>query len=483
MQTLSLDEPPPGLTSEGAHLWLRGDGQDPLVGDLWLLSWDGIAAGLIVVARVLDGFVLAWPATLPGDPSFRPAIHVDNEALGLRLTVWPSFETGVGTHLLHRCLGSAMSLSAVDNVRHATMAGHDGPLPYAPTEYDEAAHAAFLSELLSTYQRLCFNQWPTAPDESQIQRLARTWAVDEQELLAPASGEWISELRKPRYKTALRQIAERGRINERMAREAVYSEYAIAGPGRTEDKVRNAIHRVLETLTAGVPTASGELPNRGVVSGSPHRWLLAAAAAAVILLAGVIPLSWRPWESGKSTLATSASAPPFAPSTITFTASAPPSITITSTIAVPPPSQLPTDPTARLEAVVPSDYKDRCGLSSDTVSGAVATLRCSTGGQFDTLAYSLFPDQATLDRNFTDFTGAPVPCPGWGQPPQHWYDPAHPEQTKGKLLCAINTSPVNGAESSILKWSIDSDLVIGSVAGHEGQSFAQLYQWWAAHYQ
>ena len=365
MQTLSLDDPPSGLAPEAAHLWLLGDGQDSHVGDLWLLSWDGAAVGLIVVVRVLDGFVLAWPVTLPADPSFRPAIYVDNDALGVRLTVWPSLETGLGTHLLHRRLGSALSAQAVDKVRRAALTGHDGPLPYAPAEYDDAAHAAFLSELLSTYQLLCFNEWPTAipgssmldrtlmmdrgvdvaelasmldvdiplaasllrqdraPNEGQLRRLARSWAVDEQTLLAPSTGEWVAELRKPRYKEDLRLIAERGGINERMAREAVHAEYAMAAhtrpsAERTEDKVRYAIHRALERSTAGVPPAGdrvlerstagiipagGEPPHRGEVRGSPRRWLLAAAALAVILLAGVIP-PWRPWEGGKSTLAT-----------------------------------------------------------------------------------------------------------------------------------------------------------------------------------
>jgi serine/threonine-protein kinase len=212
--------------------------------------------------------------------------------------------------------------------------------------------------------------------------------------------------------------------------------------------------------------------------GSHKWWPVAAAVIGVVVLAGVAVLVWGPWERGKS---------PPSPPTITASPSAtttPTTATTAPLISPSPQTPLPTDPTARLQALVPSDYKDKCGPSINTVSGAVATLRCSTGGQFNTLAYSLFPDQATLDRNFTYLpTAALVPCPGWGQSPQQWYDPIHPEQTKGKLLCAINTSPVNGAESPTVRWSIDSDLVVGIAAGQKGQSIDQVYQWWAAHYQ
>ena len=144
---------------------------------------------------------------------------------------------------------------------------------------------------------------------------------------------------------------------------------------------------------------------------------------------------------------------------------------------------MPTDPKARLEAVVPSDYKDRCGLSESPVSGAVATLRCSTGGQFNTLAYALYPEQTTLDRNFTyEPTATLVPCPGSPQSPVTWFSPIPPDQMGGKLLCAIEHS-VDGPDSPMVRWSIDFALVIGIVAGQVGQSIDQVYQWWAAHYQ
>jgi serine/threonine-protein kinase len=249
-----------------------------------------------------------------------------------------------------------------------------------------------------------------------------------------------------------------------------------------------ALREHVPTTPVGEHTTHVAAPRVALkVTSSQKRWAIAAAMIGVVVLAVVAMLDWRTEGNGKSTVAATTSVQSPSPPTITASPSAP--NTTTTTTTAPPvisslPTPSPTDPTARLEAVVPSDYKDRCGPSINTVSGAVATLRCSTGGQFNTLAYSLFPDQATLDRNFTYMpTAALVPCPGGGQSPQPWYDPIHPEQTTGKLLCAINTSPVSGAESPTVRWSIDSDLVVGIAAGQKGQSIDQVYQWWAAHYQ
>jgi serine/threonine protein kinase len=62
-----------------------------------------------------------------------------------------------------------------------------------------------------------------------------------------------------------------------------------------------------KSTAGGVPPTGGEPPHRVAVSSSRRRWLLATAALAVILLASVIARAWRPWESGRSTGATTTS--------------------------------------------------------------------------------------------------------------------------------------------------------------------------------
>jgi serine/threonine-protein kinase len=57
-------------------------------------------------------------------------------------------------------------------------------------------------------------------------------------------------------------------------------------------------------------SSAGQPPHRPAASGSPRRWLVPIAALAVILLAGVVALAWRPWESTRhSATTTSASSP------------------------------------------------------------------------------------------------------------------------------------------------------------------------------
>ncbi len=293
MQPLSLDEAPPGVSSEGVHVWLDGTPAEPGVGDLWLLSWDGTAAGLVILARIVDDYVLGWPVTLAGDPAFAPAVLLDSSPLGIRLTVWPTLETGLGEHLLHRRLGTALVPEVVSRVRRTAIGGEPGPLPTAERSADEELDAAFLSELLITYRSLCFNEWSTAvpgvsvldrgammdrgievrrlahtldvdvplaasllrqdqaPTESQLRALASDLGVDEAALITPPSGSWVRELRRPRYKDDLRRLALKLNTDERHARAEVQAEYSRAarvatGDARTRTKLQDAIDRLLE---------------------------------------------------------------------------------------------------------------------------------------------------------------------------------------------------------------------------------------------
>ena len=42
----------------------EGAAASPVVGELWLTSWDGGALALVVVSAVREGYVLGWPVTV-----------------------------------------------------------------------------------------------------------------------------------------------------------------------------------------------------------------------------------------------------------------------------------------------------------------------------------------------------------------------------------------------------------------------------------
>jgi hypothetical protein len=107
-------------------LWLHGVAGDPVVGDLWLLSWDGKALGLAVISGVADGYVLVWPVALPSDVVFRPAVEVPQSPLGVPVAIWPTRETGVGNHVLHRRFGALLSEEVMAAVAEAVGEGYRG---------------------------------------------------------------------------------------------------------------------------------------------------------------------------------------------------------------------------------------------------------------------------------------------------------------------------------------------------------------------
>ena len=89
------------------------------------------------------------------------------------------------------------------------------------------------------------------------------------------------------------------------------------------------------TTTQAAPTKPAPVPRRSSPVVSRRRWLAPAAALAVILLAGVIALAWRPWEEHQPSSAgrTSERAPNAATPTLTTTSTPPPtSSTLTTTV-------------------------------------------------------------------------------------------------------------------------------------------------------
>lgn len=138
---------------------LDGDPQDRTLrrGDLWTLAWDGQVEGHVLVAAVKDGFILGWPVTLPGEPSFSPGM-LFKDAHGTTLTVWPTRETGLGLHLLGYPLGQLLD---VRTIRSIAAALDDGEVPEGvfapPIEAGDLQVEGVPEQMTEHWGRLCFH--------------------------------------------------------------------------------------------------------------------------------------------------------------------------------------------------------------------------------------------------------------------------------------------------------------------------------------
>jgi hypothetical protein len=76
-----------------------------------------------------------------------------------------------------------------------------------------------------------------------------------------------------------------------------------------------------------------------------------------------------------------------------------------------------------------------------------------------------------------------VACPGKGASPQNWRSAANPQQS-GKLSCIVGQGsggPKSGTYPIVL-WTVDSQLLLGSVGGDKQHTLDQIYQWWSTQY-
>jgi serine/threonine protein kinase len=198
--------------------------------------------------------------------------------------------------------------------------------------------------------------------------------------------------------------------------------------------------------------------------------LMLAAVALVVTVAAVVVIVVESQSHPHGGIATS---------TATTTSTATPTTTPT------------VDPESRLLTLVPADAM--CSREDFTLeTGSLAETLCfgdSPPWGPGRLWYALFPDQATLDREFNMYSSPRpestserlVPCPGMGQSPQYWHRAATPQQNEGKIACMADPgNPSHG----VVVWTIDSELLFGNgqVSGG-GSTLAQVFQWWAAHYQ
>lgn len=132
----------------------EGTAASPVVGELWLTSWEGGALALVVVGAVRDGYVLGWPVTVSTRDDTYPSVPfglsaTDGSDVGL--VAWPDAEFGMSTALLDTCYGAPFDAKTVRLIVGAVSGDCDMPVPACENVPSEAAEADL--------ERVCAQAW------------------------------------------------------------------------------------------------------------------------------------------------------------------------------------------------------------------------------------------------------------------------------------------------------------------------------------
>ena len=280
----TLTDAPEGVLDQ--VLWSTGLDGVPQVGDLWLLSWNYEVLGHIVLSGVAEDFVMGWPVTLPTEPAFAPAFFADSP-IGQNLGVWPTRETGVGIHLLHRRYGKFLSARLMCEIGKSIDDGEMPNIDFAPAPTGTASEIQFNDQMIDHWQSICFNQWPLpisdqspfdrkrliefdikpsdlatilgvsqfvasalyrgtrVPTIEQINALAKAVNVDVDALVSSIRDEGAHLLINPLWKDAVVEAGLKHSMSEPQARQGIQKEYAVAARfnGSREERLRAAVDR------------------------------------------------------------------------------------------------------------------------------------------------------------------------------------------------------------------------------------------------
>jgi serine/threonine-protein kinase len=200
--------------------------------------------------------------------------------------------------------------------------------------------------------------------------------------------------------------------------------------------------------------------------GSKVPWIpIAAAGAALVLILGGVGI-WlgtrsdddKPISQGSTTTTTETSQR-------------------TRTSRTPTPTQNPDSFEAKLMSILPRGYDDGvCEAVSPPATGALATVDCgkaSPQGGPENARYSLFADQATLDKAFDGSMGANselFACPNSNDDsPTTWHFTETPDKVEGRVACGV----FNGNQD--ITWTFNTNLLIGDA---QGPNMVDLHNWW-----
>ena len=132
---------------------------------------------------------------------------------------------------------------------------------------------------------------------------------------------------------------------------------------------------------------------------------------------------------------------------------------------------------SKLIAVLPRGYDDGvCQPVHPPATGALATVDCgaaSPQGGPPNARYSLFADQAALDKAFDDSVAADselVQCPDSRvDSPTTWHFTETPDKVEGRIACGV----YNGNQD--VAWTVNKDMLLGDA---QGPNLVDLHNWW-----
>jgi serine/threonine kinase PknH len=201
--------------------------------------------------------------------------------------------------------------------------------------------------------------------------------------------------------------------------------------------------------------------------------IIAAVVAFLLVLGGVVAaVLLMNKKEPSATQTTSATASSSKPSSSTKTRTT----TTRATPSTTGPTTGPSGASARLMTLLPDGYSPNACKPIDPVTDALATVDCEKNtnpGGPDVARYSLFPDQATLDRHFDTASKedeALLMCPGSNvQSPTTWHYTSTPDKTEGRVACGT----YKGGPDVL--WTRNADLML---ADGQGSDLAALHSWW-----
>jgi serine/threonine kinase PknH len=202
--------------------------------------------------------------------------------------------------------------------------------------------------------------------------------------------------------------------------------------------------------------------------------IIAAVVAFVLVLGGVIVavvLMNRNENKGNNVASSTTTA-----SSSTTTTSSKTRTSTTRSSTAPATTSGTSAASQRLMGLLPSGYGAGVCKAIDPVTDALATVDCEKNtepGGPDVARYSLFPDQATLDKHFQSAIKEDdemLVCPGAdSQSPISWHYTSTPDKVEGQVACGT----YKGGPDVI--WTRNADLML---ADGEGPDMGPLHQWW-----
>jgi serine/threonine kinase PknH len=212
---------------------------------------------------------------------------------------------------------------------------------------------------------------------------------------------------------------------------------------------------------------SGQPPNRNWVP-----IIIAAVVAFLVVVGGVVAAVVLLNKSGGNSSNNATSSTTTASTSQTTTSSK----TRTSTSRTAPSTSAESGASARLMTLLPDGYGPGACKTIDPVTDALATVDCEKNtqpGGPDVARYSLFGDQATLDRHFSSAIKEDdelLMCPGANvQSPTTWHYTSTPDKVEGQVACGT----YKGGPDVL--WTRNTDLML---ADGQGADLPALHDWW-----